>query len=72
MDKVVDAMRWATLHFLNADLANAAIHMAEVRYSPITFALAEALETLSPSDAEMEEIAHVLSHRGNYILDGGR
>lgn len=70
-----DPLRWlgpvsiALEHFANADKANAAMHMAPVKFSPITFALAE-LVTLAGSD--FPAAAEVMAHRGRYELDPGR
>lgn len=59
----------AFLHFYHADNANAQFHVADTRYSPITFRLAEALEGMVNDPGEIEE---VLSHRGQYEEDPGR
>lgn len=56
-------------HFANADKANAAMHMAPVKFSPITFALAEMLTGLG---SDFPAAAEVMSHRGRYELDPGR
>lgn len=62
-----DAIAWALQYFKSMDEANAAIHCAPVRYSPITFRLAELL------DAEIDSAAEeVLRHRGKYEEDRGR
>jgi hypothetical protein len=54
-------------HFWGLDVSNAAIHCAPVRYSPITFRLAEVLEQYG-GDA----IEDVLSDKGRYSEDKGR
>jgi hypothetical protein len=51
------------------DNSNAAIHLAGVKFSPITFRLAVALEGLVNDTGEIEE---VLAHRGRYEEDPGR
>lgn len=75
---------FAFLHFMHMDHANAAMHCASVRYSPITFRLAEFLwETypLSPHPEQAEHLVHlrndprlkqVLQHIGLYEEDAGR
>lgn len=59
----------AFLHMYHMDTANACMHVADVRFSPITFRLAEALEGLVNDSGEIEE---VLAHRGQYAEDPGR
>ena len=64
-------------HFVHLDESNAAIHCAPVRYSPITFRLAEELHsTLSDPDADWVDldntVAIVMSHVGQYEEDTGR
>jgi len=66
---LLEAAHWAFLHFYHADTANASFHTAPVRFSPITFRLAEALEAYMGDTGEIEE---VLSHRGSYAEDPGR
>lgn len=56
-------------HFYHTDHANAAIHLADVKYSPITFRLAETLENTS---WETDEVYKVLMAKGKYELDHGR
>jgi hypothetical protein len=59
----------ALLHFKHMDQANAQIHCGEVRYSPLTFRLAEAL---SATGWRSDAIADVMGHRGAYEEDKGR
>lgn len=54
------------------DHSNAAIHCAEVRYSPITFRLAEHLLALAPHRGHNHEIRNVLGDVGAYAEDPGR
>lgn len=63
------AAQWALAHFVNADRSNAAMHCAPVRYSPITFRLAEALDDIG---AKTPDIEAVLADRGAYEEDAGR
>jgi len=63
-------------HFVHIDKANAAIHCAQVRYSPLTFRLAELLhasefyDELAPEPAEM--LRSVIGDLGTYEEDSGR
>ena len=64
-------------HFAHLDHSNAAIHSAPVRYSPITFRLAEALDELRFEAVPTDEVSRlllyeVLTHRGAYAEDTGR
>lgn len=63
------AAAWALEHFTHADRANAAMHMAPVKFSPITFELAHGL---ADTGAQRPIVREVLSHVGAYELDGGR
>lgn len=60
---------WALRYFKTLDESNACMHTAEVRYSPITFRLAEFLSDLV---SECAEVTAVLDHRGLYAEDLGR
>jgi hypothetical protein len=67
-----DAVLWAFEHFYHLDQANAKIHCAPVRFSPITFRLAEYLfETWGDEDIT-QELAEVREHMGRYEEDKGR
>lgn len=59
-------------HFVHLDESNAAIHCAQVRYSPITFRLAEYLAELDTEWFDDATVATVLSHVGQYEEDQGR
>lgn len=63
-------------HFVHLDESNAAIHCAPVRYSPITFRLAEELSAVGDPDGEWvdtdDTVARVMSHAGQYEEDTGR
>lgn len=72
----VSEVLWQSFrHFLHLDESNAAVHTAPVRYSPLTFRLAEALvgcfEPLDngPKDAA---VRRVMDDRGAYEEDLGR
>jgi hypothetical protein len=64
-----EAAMHAFLHFYHADYSNAEFHCAKVRFSPITFRLAEALVE---ADYVRDEVLLVNSHRGRYEEDEGR
>ena len=64
-------------HFAHLDHSNAAIHSAAVRYSPITFRLAEALNEMRFEAVPADEVSRllldeVLAHLGTYPEDTGR
>lgn len=65
-----DVLTWCLIHFVHADEANAAMHCAEVRYSPITFRLAEALVSLGENEHPL--VVAVMLDRGAYVEDTGR
>ena len=57
------------------DHANAAMHCAPVRYSPLTFRLAEAVERATKATVDWDtypEVYAVLLDRGLYREDPGR
>ena len=68
-----NALLWSFQHFFHTDKANAALHCAPVRFSPITFQLLYALlagwSDHEDITAEMAEVQH---HRGQYNVDPGR
>jgi len=65
----------AFLHVYHEDCSNAAMHLAPVRYSPITFALAEHL-IMNANFGDVSEkwipVNFVLADRDKYELDKGR
>lgn len=63
-----ELLRWCLQHFRRLDESNAAIHCAPVRYSPITFRLAETLA----ERGDFSEVGEVIAHRGLYPEDPGR
>lgn len=65
----MEAAHWALEHFVLADKANACIHCAPVKFSPITFRIAEALHPLLKDSPIVRE---VMRHKGRYDLDEGR
>lgn len=64
-----EAASWALKHFYHADRANAVMHCAPVRFSPITFRLATALAPVDPTD---EVVREVMADYGKYAEDPGR
>jgi hypothetical protein len=76
VQETIDHVLWECFrHFVHLDEANAAIHFAPVRYSPLTFRLAEHLapipsEWLTPPDDYL--LRNVLNHLGAYEEDRGR
>jgi hypothetical protein len=54
------------------DCSNAAIHCAPVRYSPLTFRIAEYLWNHFPSYRHRIELANVAVDLGSYEEDPGR
>jgi hypothetical protein len=68
-----DGPYWAFLHFYNMDKGNACMHCAPVRFSPITFRLAEFLRDAMPLlSLHSPEYNEVLDHLGKYPEDNGR
>ncbi len=65
----LEVLAYCFQHFANLDKANAAIHMADVRFSPITFRLAE---TLHAHNVFGHTLAQVLDDKGRYPEDRGR
>lgn len=69
---------WAFKHFFHMDHANAAIHCSNVRYSPITFRLAEVMDSMrGPRFPEISnevygDVYSVLLDKGVYEEDPGR
>lgn len=71
--RVPESVLWAFEHFYHLDCANAKIHCAPVRFSPLTFRLAESLESAWRDGEDWtQELAHVLHDRGKYEEDPGR
>lgn len=76
--RIHEALIHSFLHFYHLDHSNAAVHTATVRYSPITFRLAEVLGQypwLPRSVAgvhSMDKVQDVLEDRGLYEEDPGR
>jgi hypothetical protein len=74
MTKERAVLGWCLRYFANMDRANAAVHTGMVRYSPITFRLAEVLNaTGMDHDADVQEVLDdVTDHSGMYTEDKGR
>ena len=57
MTKEREVLGWCLRYFANLDRSNAAIHTGAVRYSPITFRLAEVLNSTGMDhDDEVQDI----------------
>jgi hypothetical protein len=68
-----DAVNWAFEHFYHMDKANACMHCAQVKFSPITFRLVDALLTVWPEGEKITvEMGEVMEHQNRYDLDPGR
>lgn len=65
----LDALAECLRFFAYRDESNSAIHCGPVRYSPLTFRVAEAL---AESDAPTQLAFDVLAHAGRYEEDRGR
>jgi hypothetical protein len=72
-DPLWQALYHSFLKMYHEDHANASMHCATVRYSPLTFRLAEQIDQLTPSSNEvLPEIYTVMVDRGVYQEDPGR
>ena len=70
---VTSNLLWSFEYFYHMDKANACMHHAPVKFSPITFGLVEELMNLWDDDEDItQEMAEVRSHLGKYELDPGR
>lgn len=66
-------LQWAFEYFYHMDKANACMHHAPVKFSPITFGLCADLFDAWPEDFDVTpEMAEVRNHTGKYELDTGR
>jgi hypothetical protein len=80
MYPVAHALYESFLHFYHLDHSNAAVHMAPVRYSPITFRLAECLSDnthgiyiqVAHEGWSENELSLVMADKGRYVEDKGR
>lgn len=77
---LIDLLYECFRHFYHLDHSNAAVHVAPVRYSPITFRLAEAIDQacrvstthLVPSNQVYPDVYSVILDLGSYEEDPGR
>src|SRR5262245_58277296 len=74
-----DVLLWAFYYFFHMDRSNACCHCAPVRYSPITFRLAQAIDELRNERGEdpvstsvLSDVWVVLHDVGIYEEDHGR
>jgi hypothetical protein len=63
------AVWWAFHHHYHSDKSNAAVHLSAVRFSPLTFRLADAVRE---SEWWCVHISEVLADKGKYSEDRGR
>lgn len=63
---------WCFRYFKALDESNAAVHLATVKYSPITFGLAECINAEPADSYDLHHSEQVLAHSGTYELDTGR
>lgn len=63
---------WCLSHFVHLDEANACLHCAPVRYSPLTFRVAELVITMAAPSRVHKLASEVLNHKGQYSEDKGR
>ena len=73
-----EILAWCFEHFYMLDRQNATIHTADVRFSPITFRLAETLDRHKKIKRQSlpmrvdKDLGDVLAHLGSYVEDPGR
>ena len=68
-----DAVLWAFFYMYHTDKANACMHCAPVKFSPITFRLFDELIADWPEGEDIpQEMAEVRSHNDLYTPDPGR
>ncbi len=68
-----DTALWCFLQNYHLDKSNACVHLAPVRFSPITFRLSLILSASWPEDEDvLPELAEVRDHVGRYEEDKGR
>jgi hypothetical protein len=68
-----NALLWAFTYMYHMDKANACMHCAPVRFSPLTFLLAQSFLTEWDEDLGLTpELIEVRDHIGKYELDPGR
>jgi hypothetical protein len=72
---LVEVLGECLRHFVHADESNAAMHCAPVRYSPITFRVAEQLSALGHELGRTPDpglVWEVMGAKGEYAEDTGR
>jgi len=70
---LLEILVWAFRQNFHLDHSNASIHCAAVRYSPLTFRLAEQINLLTPVSNEVyQDVYTVLLDKGAYVEDAGR
>jgi len=73
--QVVETLQWCIHLLVHQDEAGSALHLSQVHYSPLTFAVAESLHTLlefQPASywppGSQDLVERVMSHRGLYDI----
>ena len=71
---LVDTLHWAFRQNFHADQMNAAVHCAPVRYSPLTFRLAEQIKDYAEKNGDdlHPDVFSVIIDKGHYREDPGR
>ena len=65
---IYSTVKWAFLQNYHADMMNACIHEATVKFSPLTFSLAACVRHVT----SFPELTEVIMAIGTYELDHGR
>ena len=69
IERSIAVLSVALSHFIHLDQSNAATHCGTVRFSPLTFRLAEVAAELGHTGSDVDL---VLGHAGRYEEDRGR
>lgn len=74
MDDLVELLVWCFRQNFHLDHSNACVHTAPVRYSPLTFRLAERIqrEGVRIDNEHYQDVYTVLLDKGLYEEDKGR
>lgn len=69
-----DVLQWCFDYFFHMDEANAQVHCAPVKFSPITFRLMQAIMDKADENGQdvTQEVMLVKRHQGLYAEDVGR
>lgn len=72
MNNIYSTIAWAFEQNYHSDKSNACIHTSEVRFSPLTFRLAEILTGYAGPEGDSLYVKEVMSHKNKYQEDKGR